>query len=125
MDMDIDELIAELKEALSAKPGKAEKAELRLQKKKDRRKNSKLHKKALAKAQADALLAAKSAMHRPCSECGKPAKPDPDFFLNPVQCSHCSQRSRDFDLGIRPKSSANLASIRILRGGAPGLGKRK
>ncbi len=81
--------------------------------------------KAVARAQAaeDAFNA--SMAIRPCRECGKPTKADPEFFLNPVTCQRCKDRSRDIDLGIHPRKHDNFSEVTVFKGGSPGLGKRK
>lgn len=102
-----------------------EKRAAKEQRKKDRKSSSKARAAAIARAQKQAEELEQSRTVRPCSECGKPAKADPEFFLNPVQCDHCRERSKSIDLGIHPRGSVEFSAVSILKGGAPGLGKRK
>jgi hypothetical protein len=95
------------------------------EKKRQARKQSKLRAKAIAKAAEESAKFAQSQKIRPCRECGKPAKADPEFFLNPVMCQRCKDRSRDVDLGIHPRKRDDFSEITVFKGGAPGLGRRK
>lgn len=95
------------------------------EKKRKARKQSKLRAKAIAKCAEDSAKFEQSQKIRPCQECGKPAKADPEFFLNPVICQRCKDRSRDIDLGIHPRKCDDFSEITVFKGGAPGLGRRR
>ena len=81
--------------------------------------------KAIARAEQASADLAKAMKTRPCSECGKPTKADPEFFLNPVMCQRCKDQSQDIDLGIHPRKHDDFSEITVFKGGSPGLGKRK
>lgn len=122
--MESDWLTTELKKAfveINRTAEKQAKREAKKSRKAERRRNLKAVEAAekLREAHHEATIV------RPCSECGKPTKADPEFFLNPVRCHHCKDLSRSIDLGIHPRRSVDFSSVRILQGGAPGLGKRK
>ena len=103
----------------------AEKNALKAQRKKERRDTAKSRAAATDRARQKAEELEQSRSIRPCADCGKPAKADPEFFLNPVLCDHCLERSQSIDLGIHPRKSVDFSAVSILKGGAPGLGKRK
>ena len=103
----------------------AEKSAAKAKRKKERQATAKARAAALDRARKQAEALQQSMASRPCSDCGKPAKADPEFFLNPVQCDHCRERSKSIDLGIHPRGSVEFSAVSILKGGAPGLGKRK
>lgn len=63
----------------------------------------------------------KSRQTRPCSECGKATRADPDFFLNPVQCEDCKSWSAQ---GRSRQNRTQFSASTVVQGGAPGLGKR-
>jgi hypothetical protein len=104
---------------------KADKAALRKQRKEERAKNAKSRLIATAKARAASEAFDESMKTRPCSECRKPTRADPEFFLNPVLCQKCKDRSRDIDLGIHPRAHDHFSEVTVFKGGSPGLGKRK
>ncbi|ENB9667751.1 hypothetical protein CMV24_29440 [Pseudomonas plecoglossicida] len=119
--MATDWVTEQLRKAFIKINAKAERAETK------RRKRSEAKAKAQAKAKAakESEAWALSQRVRPCHECGKPAKADPEFFLNPVICPKCKDRSRDVDLGIHPRKRDDFSEITVFKGGAPGLGRRK
>lgn len=119
--MATDWVTEQLRKAFIKINAKAERAEFKRRK----RAEAKLKASALAKAAEEAAAWSLSQKVRPCHECGKPAKADPDFFLNPVMCQRCKDRSRDVDLGIHPRKRDDFSEITIFKGGAPGLGRRK
>lgn len=80
---------------------------------------------ATAKALAAANAFKSSQQIRPCIDCGAATNADPEFFLNPVMCQRCKDRSRDVDLGIHPRKHDDFSEIKVFKGGSPGLGKRK
>lgn len=122
--MATDSVTEELRKAFIKVNAKAEKEAQRKKKK-----LSKLSPSGRAKAvERAARLAAEweqAQRTRPCSECGKPAKADPEFFLNPVMCQRCKDQAHDVDLGIHPRKHEDFSEITVFKGGSPGLGKRK
>jgi endogenous inhibitor of DNA gyrase (YacG/DUF329 family) len=102
----------------------ADRADKKSQKRHDR-KESKLRTKAISKAADESAKWVQSQKIRSCQECGKPTKADPEFFLNPVMCQRCKDRSRDIDLGIHSRKHDEFSEITVFKGGAPGLGRRK
>ena len=126
--MAIDWLTEQLRKAfipINKKADKAQKVAERELRKKERRKNSKARFARAEKARLDAESFEKSKVERPCRECGRPAKADPEFFLNPVLCQRCKGRANDIDLGIHPRKGDDFTEVTIFKGGAPGLGRRK
>jgi len=122
--MDFDLLTYELKKAFAqldvAEKQEAAKAE-KLQRKAERAARRKAAKKKPAAPKAAQQLPAKAA----CKGCGKLTNPDPELYFIPVQCGHCMELSKFIDLGIHPRRPVEFSSVRIMQGGAPGLGKRK
>lgn len=126
--MSDDSVLWQLRRAFARINKQAEAAERsaeRVRRKAERKKGSRIRSIAAAKAKEDAEKFGASILARPCSECGKPAKADPEFFLNPVQCERCSSLSQSIHLGIHARESIDFSEVTILKGGAPGLGKRK
>lgn len=122
--MAIDWVTEQLRKAfikINAEADRAAKREKKLRSRKD----SKLRAKALDVAAEESEKWAQCQKVRPCRECGEPAKADPEFFLNPVICQRCKDRSRDIDLGIHPRKRDDFSEITVFKGGAPGLGRRK
>lgn len=66
-----------------------------------------------------------AAKYRNCRECGDPVYVGDQIPLHPVRCKHCKRRSSEIDLGLRSRSGVEFSSVRVVAGGAPGLGKRK
>lgn len=71
---------------------------------------------------ADNALAAE---YRECRQCGKPVYIGQEIPLSPICCSRCRRRDEEIDLGIKAKSGNDFSTVKVLPGGAPGLGKRK
>jgi hypothetical protein len=122
--MATDWVTEQLRKAFIQVNAKAEREETK-QKKRRVRNELKARSKAVARAVEESAKFAQSQKIRPCHECGTPAKADPEFFLNPVMCQRCKDRSRDVDLGIHPRKRDDFSEITVFKGGAPGLGRRK
>mgnify|MGYP001760158080 FL=1 len=122
--MATDWVTEQLRKAFIKINAEAEKAIKRENKLRDRKK-SKLRAAAIAKAAQESAEGEQSKKVRPCYECGRPAKADPEFFLNPVRCQRCKDLSRDVDLGVHPRKHDDFSEITVFKGGAPGLGRRK
>lgn len=71
---------------------------------------------------ADKALAAQ---YRDCRQCGKPVFIGQEIPITPICCSRCRRHDEEIDLGIKPKNGNEFSSVKVLPGGAPGLGKRK
>jgi hypothetical protein len=123
-EMATDWVTEQLRKAFIKINAKAEREEAK-EKKRRARNELKARSRAVARAADESAKFALSQKIRPCHECGKPAKADPEFFLNPVMCQRCKDRSRDVDLGIHPRKRDDFSEITILKGGAPGFGRRK
>ncbi|MBH3440499.1 hypothetical protein [Pseudomonas luteola] len=118
--MEDEWVIRELQKAFEKINKKANKEERR----KSKKANRALRQASIKRAAEQIAESEKAMLVRPCCECGKPAKADPEFFLNPVKCERCLKNS-SIDLGIRPRDSGSFSSITVFKGGAPGLGKRR
>ncbi len=114
----------QLRKAFITINAKAEK-DAQSKKKKRRKLSSKDRAKAAERAAQSAAEWEQAQKTRPCRECGKPAKADPVFFLNPVMCQRCKDQAHDIDLGIHPCKHEDFSEITVFKGGSPGLGKRK
>lgn len=123
--MATDWVTEQLRLAFKKINAKAELAAKKASKKERRKLGAKDRLMAISRAQQATDDLAKAMKTRPCSECGKPAKADPEFFLNPVMCQRCKDQLRDIDLGIHPRKHDDFSEITVFKGGSPGLGKRK
>lgn len=122
--MATDWVTEQLRKAFIEINAQAHKAEAK-EKKVKSRSELKIRSRAAARAAEESAKFAQSQKVRPCHECGKPAKADPEFFLNPVMCQRCKDRFRDVDLGIHPRKGDDFSEVTVFQGGAPGLGRRK
>ena len=136
IDPVIEELIRELREALSPrrrKPEKrlaapyvpAEQTPKQIAKAEKRRMLQERRNEKARRIAEQAALEQRINQQRTCAECGTELRPiEGDDFL-PRLCSRCVSRNAALSANFRPKSVTPYASVKIVPGGAPGSGRRK